>query len=199
MAVESPGEPVKLLFVCTGNAARSVMAAVMARNYSDLFDIRGAGTHAIEGCPMGRRTRESLASLGLADPDHRSVQLVHENSSWADLIVAMASDHVAYVRRSLPEYAHKTATLKRFVRDVPVVTDSQRGDLRGWLHQELARLELAEVELADWESVEDPASGELPDFMETLAEIHQLMDEFLVRFHGVGYEPRAAGTTMSEA
>ena len=58
-----------LLVLCTGNAARSVMAGFMletldvGRGGTDL-QIVTAGTHTIDGQPMGMRTR--LAMSGIA-------------------------------------------------------------------------------------------------------------------------------------
>ena len=60
-----------LLFVCTGNAARSVMAATMMRDMTSTLEIRGAGTFSIPGLPMSQRTREALAGMNLSDPEHR--------------------------------------------------------------------------------------------------------------------------------
>lgn len=111
------GKP-KLMFLCTGNAARSVMAKVITQSRSDLFELSGAGTHAIENCPMGNYTRKALASIGLEDRTHRSRQLNPYNADEVDLIIAMANDHVQYVRRNYPEVAHKTVTFKRLVRDL---------------------------------------------------------------------------------
>jgi len=48
-----------------------------------------------------------LQSSQLADADLRD----------ADLVVAMAREHVRFVRRRHPEIAARTATLKRLVRD----------------------------------------------------------------------------------
>lgn len=125
------------MFLCTGNAARSVMAKVITQNRSDLFELSGAGTHAIENCPMGNYTRKALASIGLEDRTHRSRQLNPYNADEVDLIIAMANDHVQYVRRNHPEVAHKTVTFKRLVRDlgeVGVRGEEERGgdaEMRG--------------------------------------------------------------------
>lgn len=115
---EADEEKPKLMFLCTGNAARSVMAKVITQSRSDLFELSGAGTHAIENCPMGNYTRKALASIGLEDRTHRSRQLNPYNADDADLIIAMANDHVQFVRRNHPEVAHKTVTFKRLVRDL---------------------------------------------------------------------------------
>ena len=54
-----------LLVLCTGNAARSVMAGFMLEllrdgRAGDPLHIVTAGTHTIDGQPMGMRTRAAL-------------------------------------------------------------------------------------------------------------------------------------------
>jgi len=167
----SPSHPQPdLVFVCTGNAARSVMATVIWRTRTDALRAVGAGTHVIEGHPMSRRTRAALARLGLADPTHRSTQLARRHLG-AELIVAMEPLHVTYVRRHHPEAAPRTATLKRLVRDLPGTT--------GLLADRVAALRLHEVEPEPWEEVVDPGSGEQDAFDACIDELDVLVDELL--------------------
>lgn len=183
MTAEAGEAKPKIMFLCTGNAARSVMAKVITQNRSDLFELSGAGTHAIENCPMGNYTRKALASIGLEDRTHRSRQLNPYNADEVDLIIAMANDHVQYVRRNHPEVAHKTATFKRLVRDlgaVKAVVGS--GSLRQNLKSRIAEMRLAEVQLEAWEEIGDPGAGEQPVFMSSLEEIDALVDSFLSLF-----------------
>ena len=146
--------PPTICFLCTGNAARSVMARAMFADRAPDYRAVGAGTLVIEGLPMSNRTRNAMAGLGVADPDHRSSQFGAGHVT-ADLVVAMEPGHVAWIRRHHPEVAARTATLPRLVRDLP-----SNGPLAG----RVASLGLATVEIGDWEEVVDPASGEQADF-----------------------------------
>jgi protein-tyrosine-phosphatase len=161
-----------VVFLCTGNAARSVMAGAIARAQRDDLEIVTAGTHVVEGMPMSWRTRDALGALGVTADGHRSHQLRGSDVAAADLIVALAPEHVAYVRRVHPEAANCTATLKHLARELapedgtaPIGTLTERVDA----------LRLADHEVGEWEEVVDPAGGELADFEACAREIHDLL------------------------
>jgi len=163
-----PRGPV-LVTLCTGNAARSVMAGAML--HSAPLPVVTAGTHVIEGQPMSRRTRAALESVTHNADGHRSHQITEADIEDAVLILAMAAEHVAYIRRKHPEAAHRTASLKRLARDLPPGPAP--------LTDRLDSLGLADVELGSWEDVEDPAGGEDAVYLSCAQELAALCARLL--------------------
>jgi len=172
---ESP----QLIFLCTGNAARSVMAGMMMEQLApDLARITTAGTHVIEGQPMSWRTRDAIKEAGFSVSPHRSHQLTDNEARSADLIVALAAEHVAYVRRQHNHAAPRTATLKRLCKSLDNTTNQPPLGLR------LERLGLADVALESWEDVIDPAGGDLPEFVVCAEEIRELIKQLTAALAG---------------
>ncbi len=163
--------PPLVLTLCTGNAARSVMAGAMLASVG--IRIETAGTHVVEGQPMSRRTRDALAAVGFAADGHRSHQLTDQDVADADLILAMAGEHVAFIRRRYPEASAKTVSIKRLVRDLPPGPAP--------LAERLAGLGAAVVPVEPWEDVEDPAGGEDETYVSCAKELADLCAELLPR------------------
>ncbi|HEX4126848.1 MAG TPA: hypothetical protein VHX67_04635 [Acidimicrobiales bacterium] len=151
----------ELLVLCTGNAARSVMAGFMldaleqGRPGSSLHVVT-AGTHTIDGQPMGMRTRTALARLPeLAGADfrrHRSRQVHGVDLVHAELVVVMEADHVRFVRRQFPDAAPKTAPIRHLCRHLAPGPPG--------LGERVRALALDTVELVDGDDVLDPAGQE---------------------------------------
>ncbi len=147
----------ELLVLCTGNAARSVMAGFMLEQLwdgrPDPPHVVTAGTHSIDGQPVGLRTRTAMARIPeMADVDyrrHRSRQVHGVDFVHADLVVVMEADHVRFVRRRFPDAAAKTATIRHLCRALAPAPPG--------LAARVAALGLARAELSDGDDVLDPA------------------------------------------
>jgi protein-tyrosine-phosphatase len=170
----------ELLVLCTGNAARSVMAGFMletlhaARGGTDLHIVTG-GTHTVDGQPMGQRTRSALKALPeLANVEfgrHRSRQVGKADLDRADLVVVMEADHVRFVRRHYPEAADRTATIRRLCEDLPPEPPS--------LGERVATLALADAMLSDTDDVIDPAGGEAAEYEACVTELWALCQRLI--------------------
>lgn len=171
----TPG-PASVLVICTGNAARSVMAgAFLAARRPDL-DVRTAGTLTVNDQPISWRTREALSRVGLAAPHHRSRQIERHHLDNAALVIAMAPEHVEWIRREHPDAAWRTATLKRLERDLPA---------GGPMGDRLRNLDLHTVELGTWEEVVDPGGGEVDDFISCAFEVVDVLERLIDRLDGI--------------
>ena len=162
--------------VCTGNAARSPMAAAMLRDLDvdGRLDVRSAGILTLEGHPMGSRTRSALARHGLVDHAHRSRQFRHDDAVEADLVVVMEPLHLRWIRRNLPEAAPLTGSLRRLARDLaPAPSGADAGDLVRRIHA----LGLDALEPEPWEEIVDPGAGDQDDFDRCSDELRLLVAE----------------------
>ncbi len=157
MSDTSGGTGPHLMVLCTGNAARSVMAGFMLSHLSEVHGlglrVDTAGTLTVDGHPMSLRTRAALTSIPeMADAPvgaHRSRQLHGHHLHGVDLVIAMEADHVRYVHRHHPVVADRTAVLRRLVEILPPGPPS--------LADRVAALQLAGRAPLDEEDVADPA------------------------------------------
>jgi protein-tyrosine-phosphatase len=156
-----------VLFLCTGNAARSVMGGLGLRACRADLLIDTAGTLAIDGLPISWRTRVALDAVGLAWPKHRSKQAHRFHLDAADLVVAMAPEHVEWVRRNHPHANPRTATLKHLVG---ALTHDQRP-----LRARVASLGLSQHVLQADEEIIDPGGGEVDAFIACAHEVFELV------------------------
>ena len=158
-----------VLFLCTGNATRSVLAGELLRARRPDLVVETAGTLSVGGRPISWRTRRAFEAIGLDPPRHASVQADDEHLAAVDLIVGLAPEHVHWVRREHPAHAGHAATLIRL--------DRTEHDLPDWVASGAPGV----VELAEWEEVVDPGGGEVDAFVACAHEIAALVDRVAPR------------------
>jgi len=143
------------------------MAGVMFEARRPEATVITAGTHVVDGQPVSWRTRDALAGLGYDASKHRSAQLRAHDLPDTDVVVAMAAEHVNWMRREHPEVADRTITLHRLARDLAAGDEPFANRLK--------LLQPATVELEPWEEVRDPAGGDLPDYVACAQELDGLV------------------------
>lgn len=153
----------RLLFVCTGNATRSVIAAALVRRDRPDWQVDSAGTWAIPGLPSSRRTLAALESVGVSAPGHRSTTLTRDHLIEVDLVIGFETDHVMHVRRLEPAVADRTATLPRL------------------LGMDWPGADLAAEDPRAWTEVDDPAGGDVEDFIRCARDIDAQVAQLVAR------------------
>ncbi len=109
----------RVLFVCTGNSCRSIMAeGLMKDALKELgkksIKISSAGVSAIDGFRPTRETTEVMKREGIDVSDFKSRSLTDAMIISADLILVMAAHHMSDIIARVPEAASKTHILRQY-------------------------------------------------------------------------------------
>jgi tRNA threonylcarbamoyl adenosine modification protein (Sua5/YciO/YrdC/YwlC family) len=110
-----------ILFVCTGNSCRSVMAEYLLRKkISDLgrqdIDVISAGTFAFLGMGPTRETQKLVGETGLDAAGHRAQKVSSESVDQADIIFAMERRHKEELLRQFPAVADRVHLLGEYLK-----------------------------------------------------------------------------------
>lgn len=102
-----------ILFVCTGNTCRSPMAAALLKNKQPHLHIKSAGIFANENSAPNRHAVRALYEYDI-QLHHTSTQVTEKLLHWADLVLAMTTNHVQSLILHYPQFQEKYYTLKEF-------------------------------------------------------------------------------------
>lgn len=111
----------RILFVCTGNSCRSIMAEGLMKDAlkflgKESIKVSSAGVSAIDGFSPTRETIEVMKREGVDVSGFRSRAITGEIIKNSDLILVMAAHHMDEIIRRVPQAAHKTHILKQYGR-----------------------------------------------------------------------------------
>ena len=115
-------EPKRILFVCTGNSCRSVMAQGLLQHRLKQLEhkltapihVESAGVFAIQGMPPSAETATLLQAIGVDVSGHMAQPLTDELVKLSDMIFAMEWFHLEEILRRSPHARQKVKLLKPF-------------------------------------------------------------------------------------
>ncbi|MFW0110151.1 hypothetical protein ACN081_05465 [Rothia sp. P13129] len=109
----------KILFVCTGNIARSASAQYLAQSMvpSDspwIFD--SAGTGAVVGSPVASHIDKELERRGVPYLGHQAKQINTRLLAESELVLVMERAHLDWIVQEWPQYRSKVRLLREMSR-----------------------------------------------------------------------------------
>lgn len=118
----------RILFVCTANICRSVMAEALLKHLLSSrrtsFEVDSAGIDIVPGLASDKFTIQVCSGHGLDISSHQPSQLTQEMLERSDIVLCLAENHRQLILGAYPRLESKVFLLKQFRQNHPVENPS---------------------------------------------------------------------------
>lgn len=127
----------KVLFLCTGNSARSQMAEGLCRHLrGDLIEAQSAGIESRKVNPLAVR---AMAEIGIDISGHRSKTTAELPDPEFDYVVTVCG----HAHETCPVFPARTRVVHRGFDDPPLLAQAARNEEEAMVHYRRVRDEMA--------------------------------------------------------
>lgn len=168
----TPPKKNQILYVCTGNIARSAAAELISthRASNSGWIFTSAGTGAMSGYGVAPDIDKELMVRGIDISHHVARQISEDLIAESTLILVMEKEHLNWIVREWPQYRNKVHLLKQMARV------SQKAGKR---IDPVSYMNLATDNLKTADNIADPYRRGMQVAADTVVEIETALDAVL--------------------